>query len=93
MCICVHVCKEVGGQQLTSRVFPQLFPSLVFFPQDLFVCVCVGGCVHTYLCQFPQKPEEGVGSPRVGVPGGCELPYVVLGTELWFSKRTSGKYS
>lgn len=35
--------------------------------------VCVG---------YPGKPEESVGSPVIGVPGGCELPLMMLGTEL-----------
>lgn len=36
----------------------------------------LSACVPTYhVCAwYPQRPEEGVGSPRPGVRGGCEPP-------------------
>lgn len=30
--------------------------------------------VHLVRAWYPQRPEEGFGSPRTGAPGGCETP-------------------
>lgn len=32
-------------------------------------------------CKCSQKPEEGIGSPRAGVAGECELPDVGAGNQ------------
>lgn len=29
-------------------------------------------CAYVHECGFLRRPEEGVGSPRVGATGGCE---------------------
>lgn len=39
-----------------------------------------GLCVHE--CSYPQNPEEGVESPRVGIAGDYELSDVGSGTKL-----------
>ena len=46
-------------------------------------------CVYVYLgvSLCPQRPEEVIGFPGAGVLGTCEMPAMVLETEL----RTSGK--
>lgn len=38
----------------------------------------VSMCVWVWVCRCPQKSEEGAGSPRDGVAGGCEPPTLEL---------------
>jgi hypothetical protein len=33
-----------------------------------------------YICGFPQRPEEGIESPRIGAPGSSEPSDVGAGT-------------
>ena len=31
-------------------------------------------CLHHMHAWYPRRPEEGTGSPEIGVTDGCELP-------------------
>lgn len=44
----------------------------------MYICLCVGGCVHE--CGYLWRPE-GVESPGAGVTGDCELP--IMGAGNW----------
>jgi hypothetical protein len=50
----------------------------------LFVCLSV--CLSVFkVCSYPQRPEESVISPRVGLVDSCEQLIWVLGIEFWSS--------
>lgn len=49
------------------------------------VFACMSLCVPCVQCLC--RPEEGIGSPRIGITGDWELPCWVMGTELRSSKR------
>lgn len=42
--------------------------------------------MHAYECCYPQRPEEAIGSPGVGVTGNCEQYSVCAGTEFKSSR-------
>lgn len=44
---------------------------------SMWVCACMCVCL--------QRPEEGIRLSVARVTGGCELPEMGLGTELWSS--------
>lgn len=46
----------------------------------VYLCVCVSGDTHG--CGCLQKSEE-VGSPGIGIAGGCETPNVDAGNRAW----------
>lgn len=58
---------------------------LMFLITCTCVCVCVSVCAHE--CRHPQRPENGVGSPKDGVLGGCESPNIASGSRAWSSTR------
>lgn len=50
-------------------------------------------CVPVYLCtsvyRYLKRPEEGAESPGTDIAGSCEQPYVVLESEIQFSRKSS----
>lgn len=58
--------------------------------QSMFVCVWVyvWACICVYMC--PQRPEEEIKSPEIGVIGGCETSNVstVKGTQILCKRST-----
>jgi hypothetical protein len=47
----------------------------------LFVHICVSIWLYSiYVCEDPQRPEEGVTSHDAGVTGSCEPVDMALGT-------------
>lgn len=47
----------------------------------IFVCVCTYGYVYMYI--YPLRSKDAVGIPGAGITGGCEMPYVGMGTITW----------
>ena len=46
--------------------------------------------MHVYtLDRFQRKPEEGLRPLGLGVTGGCELPNVVGGIQMWLLWKSS----
>ena len=59
-----------------------------------FVSVCVCVCVLCMGTQWPQKPEEGIGSPGVScLQAAVRYPECVLRTELMSSVRAVCAYN
>lgn len=49
------------------------------------MCVCLCACIpHLYGC--PQRTEEGIASPEIGVKDSCELPRKQIQVFLKISK-------
>lgn len=69
--------------RLTTECWSYLFYDLLF----LVMCMC--GCLYiSHACSCQRRPEEGSGFLGTEVTGCCELPDVVLGTELLSCPRT-----
>lgn len=51
----------------------QFYSSFIF----IFMSMC-----EPHMCGYTWSPEEGIGSPKAAVVGGCELTDMVRGTEL-----------
>lgn len=65
-----------------------------FLKSFLFNFMCMGvlpTCIaehHVHVWHL-QKPEDSVGSPRIGISGGCESPYGVGNWALFSGRATS----
>lgn len=59
---------------------------ILFF---LIMCVCEYLCACAYKPQYPERSEEGAGSPAARLQVVVSCPLLVLGTELKSSSRAS----
>lgn len=67
--------------------------SILFFFKCLFMWIYVHVWVCAQSCRSPQRTEEGLGSPRAGVRGGCPLPNVGAGNQASFlCKNNANSY-
>lgn len=54
----------------------------------IYVYLCAHVCACMSLCElcaygYLRRPEEGVGTPGVGIIGGCKLLAVGVGKQTW----------
>ena len=53
------------------------------------MCVHLHICMYTVCMQYPQRPGEGIRSPRSRIVVGCEQPGVGAGSGTWIPWKSS----
>lgn len=61
---------NVRNHWLNYSYYMQKIHSFVRFKIYLFICVCVYVKVMSWVCRYPQNPENGIRVSKAGVTGG-----------------------
>lgn len=66
------LCKARLSSLLWFYFLFKIFWDIFTYFYSMHMSVCLNGCLYTTYIQYPWRPEDDFGSPRIGVTEGCE---------------------